>query len=138
MKTLIVVAPLMFAASAWAASQGGPKNLVSPTYRAPAVEAPHEVTKGDIKKLTRTAETAADHRKIAQFYRAEANRLDALGAAYEQAAASHRTGPHVKNLSAPGASGRYEFVAKGFREDAQADHALADAHEEMARSAAGF
>lgn len=137
MKTLIVVAPLMFAASALAASQGGPKNLVSPTYRAPAVEA-LQVTKGDIKKLARTAETAADHRKIAQFYRAEANRLDALGAAYEQAAASHRTGPHVKNLSAPGASGRYEFIAKGFREDAQADHALADAHEEMARSAAGF
>lgn len=136
MKTLIVVPFLMFAANAFAvtpdASQAGPKNLASPVYHAAAVQAPHELTKRDITKLTRTAETAADHEKIAKFYRAEGNRLDALAAAYDKAAESYRTGPKIKNLSAPAAPGRYQFAARELYEDAAAQQALADAHEEMA------
>lgn len=138
MKTIVVVVPfVMFAAGVLAASEG-PKNFAAPTYRAPEVQASHELTKRDIRKLTKTAETAADHRRIAQFYRSEANWLDALGTAYEKAAASYRTGPQVKNLGSPATAARWEFAARGFHKDSEADHALADSHEQMSRSAAGF
>jgi hypothetical protein len=75
--------------------------------------------------------------KLAQYYRAEADKFDANGAAYEKAAATYRHGPSVKNLMAPTAPGRYEFFAKGFREEARTNYALAASHEQMARTASG-
>ena len=140
MKPLLIAASLiMFAVRAWAVAPAvhGPKNLMSPTYRPPAVQAvvPHEMTRREAKRLTRTAESAADHLKLARYYRAEANKFDANGAVYEKAAAKYRNGPNVKNLMAPTTPGRYEFFAKGFREEARTNYALAVSHEEMARVA---
>ena len=115
-------------------SQSGPKNLVSPTYRAPAAQAavPQELTKKQVKRLAVTAELREDHLKLAGYYKAEADRLDAQAAGYEEAAAGYRNGPMVKNLISPTTPGRYEFFAKGFREEAQSNRALAVSHEQMA------
>jgi hypothetical protein len=44
----------------------------------------------------------------------------------------------VKNLTAPSAPGRYEFIAKGFRDDARFDRSEAAAHEQMAREVASL
>ena len=97
--------------------------------------APKEMTRGEVKKLAVTAKSPEDHLTVARFYMAEANGLDAKAAGYEDAAVSLRNAPFVKNLSAPAASARYEFAAKGFREEAKADLALAASHEKMARTA---
>jgi hypothetical protein len=95
---------------------------------------PWAMTKGEVKKLAATAKSADDHLTIAQFYRAEANGLDAKATGYELAAARLRNAAFVKNFAAPGTASRYEFVAQGFREEAQADRGLATSHEEMAKT----
>lgn len=142
MKTFLAVGSCMvLAVSAWAAKpvvyQSGPKNLAAPTYRAPAPQAavPHELTRKEVKRLIATAESAADHLKVADYYRAEAQTLDAKGAAYEAAATAYRNGPFVKSLMAPTTPGRYEFFAKEFREEATSDRAIAASHEQMAKDA---
>jgi len=134
MKPLLTLVSIMtLTVSAWAAkptpSQGPlPKNLASPAYRAPVTQAVPEFTKKDAKRLATAAESAADHMKLANFYRGEAEALDARGAAYEQAASAFRNGPFVKNLAAPTAPARWEFEAKGFREEAASNRARAAAH----------
>ena len=115
-------------------SQNGPKNLMSPTYRAPVAHAavPHELTRKQVKRLAATAESAADHLKLANLLSSRGNSLEARATAYEKAAATLRNGPLVKNLTAPSTPGRYEFIAKGFRDEAKSDRSQAAAHEEMA------
>ena len=141
MKPLLtVVSILTLTAVAWAAKPGAnptfPKNLAAPTYRAaaPQVTVP-EFTKNDAKRLAAIAESAADHLKLAAFYRGEAEALDAKGAAYEEAAVAFRNGPAVKNIAAPTTAGRWEFAAKGFRAEAASNRAEAAAHEAMAVNA---
>ena len=82
--------------------------------------------------------TAADHSRIAVHYRAEADKNNAQGAAYEQAAAKYRSGPFVKNLISPTTPGRYEHIAKTYREKATADRERASSHENMARLSTGL
>jgi hypothetical protein len=136
---------LALAASAWAiepaehkACANGPlvKNLMGPSTRACPTQAAvtHQLTRREVNKLTATAELAADHLKLARYYRAEADRLDANGAAYEEAAAAYRNGPIAKNLMAPTTPARYEFFAKGFREEAKSNRVLAVSHEQMAKN----
>jgi hypothetical protein len=112
------------------------RNLMALTYRAPAAQmaVPRELTRNDIKKLTATAKSAADHMKVARYYWEKADGLDAQAAGYEEAAAAYRHGPIVKNLMAPNAPARYEFFAKGFREQSKADRDLAASHEKSANS----
>lgn len=115
-------------------SQIGPKNLVSPTYRAPAVQTRVQsgLTERGAKRLAATAETRSDHSRLAAFYAAKAERLEAQAAGYEEAVASYRNGPMVKNLMSPTTPGRYEFFAKGMRTEAKSNRTLAASHEQMA------
>lgn len=120
-------------------SQNGPmiKNLMALTYRAPCAQAsvPQGLTAKQAKRLAATAELREDHLKVARYYNTEADRLNAQAGGYEEAAAAYRRGPFVKNLMAPSTPGRYEFLAKGLRDEAKSDRALAAPHEEMAREA---
>ncbi len=113
------------------------KNLMALTYRAPCAQAvvPRELSKKEIRRLTATAETREDHLKLARYYTSEADRLDAAASAYEQAATAYRRGPIVKNLMAPSTPGPYEFFAKGLRNEARSDRALAASHEKEAFAA---
>lgn len=121
-------------------SQAGPKNFVSPTYRAPAAHATasKELTKREVKRLAATAESRADHLKIAGFFRAQADKLEAQALGYENAAATYRNGPFVKNLIAPTTPVRYEFAAKNFRDEAKADRSLEASHEREAATVAAL
>lgn len=112
----------------------GPKNLMSLTYRAPAVQtvAPHGLTDREAKQLAATAESPADHLKLVEFYTAKTNRLEAQAAGYEQAAAAYMNGPKVKNLMSPTTPGRYVFFAKSLRNEAKSSRALAAMHEQLA------
>lgn len=133
--TATVIALLGLAWTAQPAfSQSGPKNLVSPTYRrstAPAAVA-QGLTKKEVNRLAATAETREDHLKLAGYYEDQADKLDAQATGYEEAAATYRSGPNVKNLIAPTTAGRYEFFAKRSREEARSNRALATSHEQMA------
>ena len=93
---------------------------------------PKELTKSEVNKLAATAKSPEDHLNIARFYREEANGLDAQAAGYELAATKLRNAPVAKNLAAPGTAARFEFAAKGFREEAKDDRAVATTHERMA------
>jgi hypothetical protein len=134
----------MVAMGTWAAEpaffQNGPKNLMSPTYREPAaqVAVPQQLTRKQEKRLAATAEAAVDHLQLANYFQVEANSLEVRAATYEKAAAALRNGPMIKNLAALSTPGRYEFIAKGFRDEAQFDRSQAAAHEEMAREVAGL
>jgi hypothetical protein len=92
-----------------------------------------ELTRKDIKELTANAKSYEDHLTLARYFRAKADALDARAAGYEEGAARVRTAPAVKNLASPTTAARYGFLAKGFRDEAKANHALATSHEEMAK-----
>ena len=96
---------------------------------------PKELTTDQVKKLAATAKAPEDHLTVARYYRTEAQIFDAKAAGYENAAASLRKSPAVKNLTAPGTAARYESFAKGFRAEAKSDRATAAAHEEMGKQA---
>ena len=89
----------------------------------------------DLKSALKAAKTPQDHVRIAAYCKGKAERLDAEAAGYEEAAASYRNGPVVKNLMAPNTAARYENMAKGFREEAQSNRELAASHEQMAKNA---
>jgi hypothetical protein len=133
--TAAAMALFGFASAAQPAfSQIGPKNLVSPTYRGPAAQAVvHKgLTDREAKRLAATAETRSDHLTLAEFYTAKAVRLEAQAIGYEEAAASYRSAPNVKNLMSPTTPGRYEFFAKEMRTQAKSNRAIAASHEQMA------
>lgn len=126
-----VAAVAAFGLALPAFSQIGPKNFVSPTYRG-AAAAPHVLTQREVNRLAATAETRADHLKIAAYYTTKANWQDAQATGYEEAAATLRNGPIVKNLMAPNTAPRYEFIATRLRDQAKSNRALAASHDEMA------
>jgi hypothetical protein len=121
-------------------SENGPmvKNMRAYSSRCAGTPAPepHQLTKKEVKHLTLTAKTAQDHLTIAHYYEAEADRLDSLGAGYEEAAAGYRHNPTAKNLMSPSTPAHYDYLAKGFREEAIADRILASSQEQMAKDAA--
>jgi hypothetical protein len=114
------------------------KNLRAYSSRcigAPAV-VPHQFTTKEVKRLTVTAKSANDHLTVAKYYEAEAERLDAQAAGYEEAAAGYRHSPMPKNLMSPTTAGRYDYLAQGFRKEAKSDRALAASQKQMANNSA--
>jgi len=100
------------------------------------VQMPHYITSDrDLKSAIKAAKTPADHERIAAYYDAKADRLNAEAAEYEQAAAAYRNGPVVKNLTAPNTAARYDSIAKRLRREAQSNRELAASHEQLATTA---
>ncbi|MDP8990625.1 MAG: hypothetical protein M3N41_11175 [Acidobacteriota bacterium] len=93
-----------------------------------------QLTRREVKRLTLTAESAEDHLNIARYYEAEADKLEAQAAGYEETVASYRRNPAPKNLMSPTAAAHYEYQARGFREEAKADRTLAASQEQMAKN----
>ena len=87
---------------------------------------------------TATGQPGANHTSLAAQCREKAAMLDAQGAAYEQAAATYRNRPMVKNLASPTTSGRYEWIAKTYRDQATAERTHAASHENMAKLSSGL
>jgi hypothetical protein len=89
----------------------------------------------DLKTALKAAKTPQDHVRIADYCKAKAESLDSQAAGYEQAAATYRNGPVVKNLMAPNTAARYDAMAKGYRREAQSNRELAASQEQMAQNA---
>lgn len=79
----------------------------------------------DLKCALKAAKTPEDHQRIAAYYNAKADNLDAQAAGYEKAAENYRNGPVVKNVMAPNTAARYEALAKQLRQQAKSDRDLA-------------
>ena len=94
-----------------------------------------QLTRKAIKRLTAAAKSPEDHLTLASYYQTKADQLDVQGAGYEETAVALRNGPIMKNLIAPNTPARYQYIAKGFRENAKANHELAASHRQMARTA---
>jgi hypothetical protein len=86
----------------------------------------------DLKTAVKAAKTPQDHARIAAYCTAKAESLDSQAAGYEQAAATYRNSPVVKNIMAPNTAARYDAIAKEYRQEAQADRELAASNERMA------
>ena len=100
------------------------------------VQMPHYITNDrDLKSALKAAKTPADHERIAAYYDAKADRLNAEAAEYEQAAAAYRNGPVVKNLTAPNTAARYDSIAKRLRREAQSNRERAASHEQIVTTA---
>lgn len=113
------------------------KNLRSYTaHCAPETTQPQPLSKKEVKKLLASAKSPEDHLKLADYYKTQADWLDAEGAQYEKAAAEARSAPQAKNLVAPTTASRYEEAAHKFRKEAETDRALAASQREMAKAAA--
>ena len=89
----------------------------------------------DLKTALKAAKTPEDHERIAAYCKAKAEGLDSQAAGYEQAAATYRNGPVVKNIMAPNTAARYESMAQGFRQEAQSSRELEASNERMAKDA---
>ncbi len=86
----------------------------------------------DLKSALKAAKTPEDHARIAAYYQAKADRLEAQAAGYEQSAKAASDGPVVKNITAPNTAARYDWMAKQYREEAQNDRVLSASQRQMA------
>jgi len=136
-KAIILTAVFTMGASSLSLAQVGPKNLVSPTYRARAVQTSlHKgLTDKEARRLAVIAESPTDHMLLAAFYTEKANRLEARAVGYEASATAYRNGPAIKNLASPTTAGQYEFFASTLRGEAESARAVAMSHERSALSA---
>lgn len=89
----------------------------------------------DLRSALKAAKTPEDHARVAAYYKAKAESLDARAAGYEQAATSYRNAPVVKNLTAPNTAARYDSMVKEFRQEAQYNRELMASQEKMAKNA---
>jgi hypothetical protein len=101
-----------------------------------AVEPSIKLSRSEVKTLIQTAKTPADHTKLANYYRAEAMRLQAevkdheeMAALYDKNPAGHpipkgqTLGAHCRNL------------VKDISDEAKEASEMATMHEEMAKTA---
>jgi hypothetical protein len=109
------------------------KNLAAPTYRVPSsgTTSSEELTGHQARRLAAHAKTREDHLKLAAYYSAQADAMDAKGAAYEEAAAEYRHDPTAKNMMSPTTASRYEYLAHGFRDQASYARSLASSQQQL-------
>ena len=102
---------------------------------------PKRLSKKEVVALITTAKTPADHQHLAQYYKAEADRLEVEAKDHEELAAAYRKNTTsqataMKMPMAPNTVAHCEFFAKSVREAANAAREMSAAHEQMAKDAA--
>jgi len=97
------------------------------------------LSKKQVKRLEATAETPADHMKLATWYNHQADKLEAEARGHEDLANTYANTPAVlgSKSSIPNKVGAEHCrnEAKSLRKTAGEDRALATEHEEMAKEA---
>jgi hypothetical protein len=98
------------------------------------VNAKEKVSKRALKEMISGAKTAADHKAIAEYYHAEADKANVKAQEHDQMAAWYRTaGEGTKKIPyAPGTIDHCERLVKEYRSVANDLTALAKEHEAMA------
>jgi hypothetical protein len=96
--------------------------------------------KKQVQTLITTAETPADHRRIAEYFNQEANRMEDEAKDHDYLAEVYRKSPYVSGGGKQSGAGSLfrtaehcESVAKSLHEAAQSLRELAVEHEQMAK-----
>jgi hypothetical protein len=101
-----------------------------------AVEPANSLSRSELKTLIQTAKTPADHMKLANYYRAEAIRLQAEVKAHEEMAASYDKNPAGHPVPKGQTLGAHcRNLVKDIADEAKQANEMATMHEEMAKGA---
>jgi hypothetical protein len=102
-----------------------------------AVE-PAALTKKDLKAAITNAKTPQEHRRVADYYKREADRMLAEASEHDELAVVYAKSPNPAMMKQP-MSGRTadhcKFFAEAARKAAQESQEMAKLHEEMAQQA---
>jgi hypothetical protein len=115
------------------------KNIMAintPPCSTPPTAASRELTKKEVKELTKAPTSRRDYLKLSGYHQARADRFEAESVAYDKAAATYRERPTGKNLMAPNTVARFEQFAGNLHEQAKAELARAVSDKQMAENAA--
>jgi len=105
--------------------------------QAPAAEPKGELKSKEVKALVASAKTPADHMKLAGHYTAMAVKHEAEAKEHEALAAEYMVNPQMsssKHPMGPKTAEHCKYYAEHCRNAAKEMHAMAAAHEEMAKS----
>lgn len=112
--------------------------LYGGVFHMTAAETVH-LSKQQVKQLVATAETPAEHMKLAAYFNQEADNLDAEAKYHEGLAAVYRSNPAAlgtKNrVAGQGSALHCDNLAKSLHEAANEERQLAAEHEQMAKEA---
>ena len=101
-----------------------------------AAEAAKPLSKKQVKELLSRASTPADHRRLAGHYEAKAKQYEAEAAEHAEMGKMFRAQPTASELKRPGAAdtaAHCEAMAESLSKAAKDAHAMAAAHEQMAK-----
>jgi hypothetical protein len=105
------------------------------TATALAVEPVGKLTKSQVKALILAAKTPADHMKLANYYRYEANRLQAEVKEHEEMAAAYDKNPSAHPVPKGQTLGDHcRSLVNTYAEGVKEANEMANVHEEMARN----
>jgi len=97
------------------------------------------LSKDEVKELSASAATAAEHLKLAAYFNVEADRFEAEAVVHEGLARAQRIPTDAiaeKHTMSSHTAGHCDYFGKVAREKARVDRALAIRHELMAKEAA--
>ena len=96
------------------------------------------LSKKELKALIASAKTKEDHQKLADYYKAETERLQSEAADHDEMAEAYKSSPYPNPVKQPVAAGEAHCheMARRFREAAEKAKELAAMHEDMAKAAA--
>ena len=102
---------------------------------------PKQLSKKEVVALIATAKSPEDHSRLAQYYKAEADRLEVEAKDHDELAAAYRKSSTwqasaAKGPMRPDTPAHCEYFAKSVREAANASREMAAEHEQMAKDAA--
>jgi hypothetical protein len=111
-------------------------NAVNTTLCNTQIAAPRDLSMRQLRKLGASLNSPEGHLKLSGYYRNRADRLEALAAAYGNAAATLGQGPQIKNLTAPGTAQRYSFLGRQLHDEAVSQRTKADSEDRIAKAEA--
>lgn len=111
--------------------------LIVPVLGVAQSNTPENWSKKDLRQAITTAKTADDHKKIAQFYTRDADRLDGEAKEHAALAEAYKKSPTMHEQKHPmsgATAGHCQWLAQRYTEMAQKERELAKFHEDMAKS----
>ena len=91
------------------------------------------LTKKELKELTASAKTAADHKRLGEYYRSEAKRLEAKQREHEQELAEYYENPVRFPSKYPTMGDHCRSLVAYYKMAASKANAQADMHERLAQ-----
>lgn len=125
MKRLISIAALLFALAVVIPVQG----------QSVATSKTDTLSKQQLLTLIATAKTPAEHQRLADYYKGQAQYYLAQSTLHQEMAAAYKKNPASSAKFATGSAHHCDFFAQSFKQTATQMQNLANMHEQMAKDA---